>query len=168
MVKLSSLPTIHFERLTARNVLTICHLSETLSASQRKVVTDNAVSIAQGHCSENVWMRAIYEDDTPVGFIMLHIGSDWADGIDCTGVFLWRLMIGGAFQGRGYGWAAMQNLIRHLKSLGVRELFTSYALGESSPEGFYQRLGFVATGDHYGEEPEVVLKLDDFDPGSED
>lgn len=37
--------------------------------------------IAQAHCSENAWLRAIYADDTPIGFIMLHIGSDYDDEI---------------------------------------------------------------------------------------
>ena len=124
-------------------------------------MADNALSIAQAHFSENAWLRAIYADETIVGFIMLHIGSDWADGIDCPGVFLWRLMIGKAYQGKGYGKAALDWLIKHLRSLGVRELYTSYALGPGSPEGFYRKLGFIPTGDHYGDEPEAVLKIAD-------
>jgi diamine N-acetyltransferase len=151
---------IHFERITARTVLEICRLSETLPPEQREVVADNAVSIAQGHFSENAWMRAIYAGEQPVGFIMLHIGSDWADGIDCPGVFLWRLMIAAPYQNRGVGRGAIRLLIRHLRALGVPALYTSYHLGEGSPERFYQGLGFVPTGETYGDEPEVVLWLD--------
>lgn len=153
------LQKIHFKQINNRNVLAICNLSLTLSTEQRKAVADNAVSIAQGHCSENAWMRAIYKDDAPVGFIMCHIGSDWDDGIDCPGVFLWRLMIAGPFLGRGYGKRALDLLIGHLRALGIAELFTSYHLGEGSPEGFYKKLGFTPTGDHYGDEPEVRLTL---------
>ncbi|MEJ2449023.1 MAG: GNAT family N-acetyltransferase, partial [Anaerolineales bacterium] len=120
---------------------------------------DNALSIAQAHCSENAWLRAIYAGDTLVGFIMLHIGSDWADGIDCPGIYLWRLMIGYPYQGKGYGKEAINILIKHLRSLGINELYTSYVLGEGSPESFYRKLGFVPTGDHYGDEPEVILRL---------
>lgn len=154
-------PAIHFERITAQNVLAVCRLSDTLPPDQRAVVTDNAVSIAQAHCSENAWMRAIYADQDLVGFILLHIGSDWADGIDCPGVFLWRLMVAYEHQGKGYGGAAIQHLIAHLRSLGVRELYTSYHPGEGSPEGFYRTLGFEPTGEFYGDEPEVKLKLDE-------
>jgi diamine N-acetyltransferase len=151
---------IHFERITARTVLEICQLSETLPPGQRAVVADNAVSIAQGHVSENAWMRAIYAGETPVGFIMLHIGSDWADGIDCPGVFLWRLMIAAPYQGRGVGRSAINLLVRHLRALGIPALYTSYHPGEGSPNSFYQKLGFVPSGEYYGDEPEVVLWLD--------
>jgi len=34
---------------------------------------------------------------------MIHEGSDYEDGIDEPGVFFWFLMIGGEYQGRGYG-----------------------------------------------------------------
>lgn len=67
---------IHFVHLSAKNVLEIYQISQSLSVEQRQAVADNAVSIAQGHCSEHAWMRAIYLDQTPVGFIMLHIGAN--------------------------------------------------------------------------------------------
>jgi diamine N-acetyltransferase len=152
-------PDIHFVRITAKTVGAICRLSETLSPAQRKMVTDNAHSIAEAHFSEQAWMRAIYADQTPIGFIMLHIGSDYDDGIDCPGVFLWRFMIAGPYQGKGYGKIAMEKLIRHLESLGVPVLYTSCGLGEASPEGFYRGLGFIPTGDYYDDQPELVLRL---------
>ena len=150
---------IHFKRITGETVLTICQLSKTLSEEQQNAVADNAISIAQAHFSENVWMRAIYKGSVPIGFIMLHIGSDWVDGIDCPGVFLWRFMIAKPFQGLGYGRRALEFLLEHLKALGIPELYTSYHLGTGSPEGFYQRMGFVPTGEFYGDEPEAVLRI---------
>ncbi len=150
-------PAIHFERITAKTLGQIIKMSDTLTPAQRRMVADNAVSIAQAHFSENAWMRAVYADDTPVGFILLHIGSDYADGIDCPGVFLWRFMIAGSHQGKGYGWAAMQFLFKHLRSLGVPELYTSCSQGEASPEAFYHKLGFTPTGDTYGDEIELKL-----------
>ena len=104
-------------------------------------------------------MRAIYADDVLVGFILLHIGSDWQDGIDCPGVFLWRFMIAGNHQGFGYGQAAMACLVDHLRALGIPQLFTSYDPGEEGPGKFYEKLGFVPTGEYYDDEPEVVLEL---------
>jgi len=150
---------VHFVRINADTVLNICGMSETLSDVQRKFVADNARSIAQAHFSDQVWMRAIYVGEVPVGFIMLHLGSDWADGIDCPGVFLWRFMISGPHQGKGYGAAAINLLVEHLRALGIPEIYTSYHPGEGGPEKFYQKLGFVPTGNYYGEEPEVVLRL---------
>jgi diamine N-acetyltransferase len=116
---------IHYAKISARTVLQVCQLSDTLSPEHRQAVADNAISIAQGHFSKNVWMRAIYSAESLVGFIMLHIGSDWEDGIDCQGVFLWRLMIAEEYQGKGMGKSALLLLIDHLKALGIPRLYTS-------------------------------------------
>ncbi|HOG46663.1 MAG TPA: GNAT family N-acetyltransferase [Anaerolineae bacterium] len=151
--------TVHFQRITANTVVDICKLSATLSPAQRAMVADNAVSIAQAHFSESTWLRVIYAGRDPVGFIMLHFGSDYDDGIDCPGVFLWRLMIAGPHQGKGYGKAALASLLQHLRAQGWRELFTSCGRGEGSPEGFYLKLGFTPTGDWYDDEIELVLPI---------
>ncbi|NVD41148.1 GNAT family N-acetyltransferase [Ensifer sp. HO-A22] len=150
---------ITFRRISALTVCDVCELSETLNEEQRNMVADNGTSIAEAHFSENAWFRAIYAEETLVGFIMLHQGSDWDDGIDCPGVYLWRFMIARPFQGKGIGKKAIDLVVRDLKARGIRELYTSYGLGEASPEGFYTGLGFVRTGDSYGEEPEAVLKF---------
>lgn len=150
---------ITLRRISALTVCDVCELSETLSEEQRNMVADNGTSIAEAHFSENAWFRGIYAEETLVGFIMLHQGSDWDDGIDCPGVYLWRFMIARPFQGKGIGKKAIDLVVRDLKARGIRELYTSYGLGEASPEGFYQGLGFVRTGDSYGEEPEAVLKF---------
>ena len=150
---------LHFKRLTAANVLAICKLSETLTPAQRQMVADNAISIAEAHCSEGAWMRAIYAGETPVGFLLLHTGSDYEDGIDCPGVYLWRFMIAGPYQGQGYGRQAMQRLLGQLRAQGIPELYTSCGQGQASPEGFYRQLGFTPTGGLYGDEIELLLKL---------
>jgi diamine N-acetyltransferase len=150
---------VHFKRITSQTVLDVCRLSATLSPLHRKMVADNSVSLAEAYCSQAAWPRAIYAGDTLVGFIMLHIGSGYDDGIDCPGVFLWRLMIAGPHQGKGYGWKAMELLFEDLRALGVRELYTSCEVGEGSPEGFYRNLGFTPTGGMYGHEIELVRKI---------
>lgn len=155
-------PDIYFMRITAATLDQICKLSDTLSPAQRKMVADNVRSIAEASFSRLVWMRAIYAGETPIGFIMTHTGSDYEDGIDCPGVFLWRFMIGGPWQGKGYGKRAFEKLIQHLKAMGIPLLYTSCGQGEASPEGFYRKLGFIPTGDHYGDEIELVLRLDSY------
>ncbi|MBF6216373.1 GNAT family N-acetyltransferase [Nocardia farcinica] len=147
---------ITLRRITAWTVTDICDLSETLSDEQREMVADNAVSIAEAHFSENAWFRAIYLDETPVGFVMLHTGYDYEDGIECHGVFLWRLMIAGPYQGRGIGRKAVEMVVESLKARGISELHTSYGEGPGSPEPFYKALGFVPSGDRYGEDDEEV------------
>lgn len=157
-----TLPTdteITLRRISAATVSDICELSDTLSEAHRNKVADNGTSIAEAHFSENAWFRAIYADETPIGFIMLHTGADHDDGIDCPGVFLWRLMVAGPFQGKGYGKAAIDLVALDLIARGVGELYTSYGTGEGSPEGFYRRLGFEPTGGMYDDEVEAVLRL---------
>ena len=44
-------PDIHFMRITATTMNQICGLSETLPPVQRKMVADNARSIAEAHCT---------------------------------------------------------------------------------------------------------------------
>jgi diamine N-acetyltransferase len=89
--------------------------------------------------------------------MLVQIGQ--ADGIDCPGVFLWRFMIGRPYQGRGFWRGAISYLVRHLRVLGIPELYPSYHLGEGSPELFYKKLGFIPIGNFYGDEPEVVLRI---------
>ncbi|WP_432283801.1 GNAT family N-acetyltransferase [Aminobacter sp. BA135] len=154
--QINSASEISLRRITCQTVSDICDLSETLSEAQRNKVADNAMSIAEAHFSENAWFRAVYADEVPVGFVMLHIGSDY-DVIDCPGAFLWRFMIAGPFQRMGFGEKAIALVAREMKARGFAELFTSYGLGEASPEGFYKRLGFVTTGETYDDEIEAVL-----------
>jgi diamine N-acetyltransferase len=165
-------PDIHFMRITAATMNAICDLSDTLSPQHRRMVATNVRSMAEAHFSPSAWMRAIYADDTPIGFIMTHTGSDYEDGIDCPGVFLWRFMIAAPYQGKGYGRKAIAKLVEHLKSMGIPRLWTSCvpsgAVPElvegGSPEGFYRTLGFVPTGGMYDDEIELVLDVDRFVP----
>jgi len=154
--QINSAAEVSLRRITSQTVSDICDLSETLGEAQRNKVADNAMSIAEAHFSENAWFRAVYADEVPVGFVMLHIGSDY-DVIDCPGAFLWRFMIAGPFQRMGFGEKAIALVAREMKARGFAELFTSYGLGEASPEGFYKRLGFATTGETYDDEVEAVL-----------
>lgn len=155
-------PFIHFRRITCTTLNEVCALSKTLPPNQRGMVADNVVSVAEAHYSPSAWLRAIYADDTPIGLIMTHTGSDVEDGIDCPGVFLWRFMIARPYQGKGYGRQALEKLITHLKAMGIPLLYTSCGQGKGSPESFYRRLGFVTTGGTYGDEIELVLRVDDY------
>jgi diamine N-acetyltransferase len=148
---------VTLQEITAETVRTICKLSDTLSEAHKRMVAPNAVSIAEAHFNEHAWFRAIYADETPVGFIMLYIGPD-----DKTGEpihFLWRFMIAGPYQKMGFGRRALEQKIAELRQQEVPELLVSCGEGEGSPEGFYLRLGFIPTGEYYGDEKVLNLKL---------
>ncbi|WP_067783012.1 GNAT family N-acetyltransferase [Nocardia amikacinitolerans] len=146
--------TVELRRITAETVYEVCKLSETLSPEQRKMVADNGVSIAEAHFADAAWFRGVYVGDEPVGFLMLDLGMD----PDEPGVSLWRFMIAGPHQGKGYGRRAIEGLVAHLKARGTNTLYTSYGLGPGSPEGFYRALGFEPTGELVDDETEAVLR----------
>lgn len=121
---------------------------------QKGFVASNAVSIAQAHFSDKAWFRAIYADETPVGFLMLY------DNPDEPTYFLWRFMIDARYQGQGFGRCALELLIDYVKTRPhATELFLSHGQGLHSPEGFYRRLGFEHTGKMHGDELEMRLGL---------
>jgi len=149
---------VTLRELTPEDVVTICRLSDTLSPAHRRMVADNAISIAQGHCAgADAWMRAIYADERPVGFVMLDLEDAWAG--DDPGPFLWRFMIAGPEQGNGYARAALSQVIAWTRARGGRRLTTSCGQGDGSPEGFYRRLGFEPTGDWIDDEKVLRLQL---------
>lgn len=152
-------PPIQFRQISAANVIAVCNLSRTLPPEQKAMVADNALSIAQAHCSEQAYMSAIYAGGEPVGFLMYHLGLNAEDDIDCPGYFLWRLMIAHPHQGKGYGRKAMEKLFAHIRTLGGKEMWTSCGQGEGSPEGFYRSLGFLPTGVVYGEGEDTEIEL---------
>ncbi|MGB2982509.1 MAG: GNAT family N-acetyltransferase [Candidatus Bipolaricaulia bacterium] len=143
---------ISLREITFETVREICNLSDTLSDPQQKMVAPNAISIAQAHFHDKAWFRAIYAGEEPVGFVMIYDDPNKGD------YFLWRLMIAGPHQGKGFGRHAMRQVIEYVRSRpGAESLGASYVPTEGGPKDFYHKLGFEPTGeiDH----GEVVVKL---------
>lgn len=142
---------VTLREITAETVRAICRLDT--RPDQRAYVAPNSFSIAQAHFEPRAWFRAIYADETPVGFVML------IDDPDTPEYFLWRFMIDADHQGKGYGRRALDLVVDYVRGRpGARELRSSYVRGAGGPQGFYRRYGFVETGEL--EEAEVVIRLD--------
>ncbi len=143
---------VSLREITADTVYSIIKFSETLPDDQQKMVALNAVSIAQAHFSDKAWFRAIYANETPVGFVMLYDNSDKSE------YFLWRLMIAGPHQKKGFGERAIALLVDYVKTRpNVTFLGASYVPMDGGPEGFYKKLGFEPTGEV--EHEEIVVRL---------
>ncbi len=141
---------VSLREITKDTVRTICDLK--VADSQQKFVAPNAVSIAQAYFSDKAWFRAIYADDSPVGFLMLEKDTEKPE------YFLWRMMVDDKYQRMGFGYKAMILLIDYVKTLpDTTEFITCCVPGEGSPEGFYRKLGFERTGEMDG--IEVVMRL---------
>lgn len=125
-----------------------------VAPDQKRFVASNAISIAQAHFSPDVsWFRAIYAGDAPVGFLMLN------DDPAKQKYFLWRFMVDAQHQGGGIGRRALELLIDHVRTRpGASALYVSCVPGEGSPGPFYERMGFVYTGEE--EDGELMMRRD--------
>ena len=142
--------SVTLREITKESVRRICALE--VAPHQQSYVARVAVSIAEAHFSPGeAWFRAIYAGEEPVGFVMLSVRPHIPD------YFLWRLMIDERHQGRGFGRAALDRIVEHVRGLGATELQTTAVPGEHSPQPFYEKYGFEPTG--VIEEGEVQLRL---------
>lgn len=107
----------------------------------------------------NAWYRAVYLDGEPVGLVMLSwdVTPDPPDIIGSW--FLWKLIVDERHHGCGIGRAIIDEVVRLIRAEGATELLTSHVIGEGGPGGFYDRLGFVPTGE-LDSEGERILRLD--------
>ncbi|HEY0733586.1 MAG TPA: GNAT family N-acetyltransferase [Herpetosiphonaceae bacterium] len=144
--------TVTLREVTKETVREILRLK--VAPEQEQFVASNAVSIAQAYFDrETAWFRGIYADEVPVGFVML------SDDPVKPEYFLWRFMIDKRYQGYGYGRRAIELLIEYVRTRpGAKTLLVSCVPGDGSPCPFYEKLGFVYTGEE--DEGELVLRLD--------
>ena len=149
-------PAVTLREVTAATVRAICRLD--VAPTQRGLVAPNAVSIAEAYFDPAAWFRGVYAGDDPVGFAMLYDPTRTPAPEDLATCYLWRFMIDARHQRRGYGAAALAQLIAHARTLiGVRSFALSYVPAANSPRDFYARFGFAESGEM--DEDEVVMRL---------
>ena len=117
-----------------------------------------ALADAQAYPHANPWVRAIYAEDVPVGFVMI----SWNVVPEPPSIigpwFLWKLLIDSRYQRRGYGRTAVNLIAEIVRAEGGTELLTSYVEGEGEPWSFYKRLGFQKSGER-DDNNEIILVL---------
>ncbi|WP_433225791.1 GNAT family N-acetyltransferase [Microtetraspora malaysiensis] len=126
----------------------------TVADEQRDLIASNLYSIAESRFLPGFLTRAVMHEERAVGFAMY--GPDPDDGQ----MWLYRLMIDKAFQGRGLGRAALQQVITHVRDefdapvlrLGVRA-------DNVAAKALYAAAGFVPTGQAFGDEDVLELRL---------
>lgn len=122
-----------------------------VAPEQERFVAPNPYSIAEAYFEPKAWFRAIYADETPVGFVMLF------DDPENTTYYLWRFMIDRRFQGTGFGARALETVVEHVRTRpGATALTLGCVQGEGSPCPFYERHGFTYTGEV--DEGELVMR----------
>ena len=152
------MPKIKFRRVNDDNFRTVVRLSNTLTPYQRSCVADNVTSLAQAYLHrKNAWPRAIYAGKEPVGFLMVDRDDSRYPAEDRPAAYLWRFMIASPHQGKGYGKAALAELVSRLRREGKKTLFLSCEMTGPMPYEFYLKYGFTDT--KTVDEGEEVLKL---------
>lgn len=159
---------IKLEKITGKNVwdiLKLCVLDR-----QKNFVASNDLSIIEAYTTITgngyAFPFGIYEDDTPIGFLMIGFDTDdyWDDApLIAKGNYnLWRLMIDKNFQNKGYGKEAVELALKFIKTFPCGEAeycWLSYEPENEAASQLYHSFGFVETGEMDGEELIAILKL---------
>lgn len=144
---------VQFRKITEENFSAILDMKQ---KEGQRFVPSNARSLAQAwlyYENHDVYSFAICADETPVGFMQLYEEDD-------GGIYLWRVMIDQAHQGKGYGRAAVELLLRLVGASGKYAYLGLGCKPENAPAlHIYESLGFRFTGEVEHGEKQYRLDL---------
>lgn len=141
---------IQFKEIDRDNFFDVIELR--VSEKQKSFIAPNVFSLAQAKAFPECICLAIYHNDTLVGFTMYCM--DFED----KEYWIYRLMIDAKFQGKGYGRAAMEKLIHHIKQDKEHQvIYISFEPENSGARHLYEKLGFEPDGRVI--DGEIVYKL---------
>lgn len=151
---------VHFRNITEENFVAVLRMKQ---AEGQNFVPPNAESLVQAwlyYENHDVYSFAIYNDETPVGFMQLD------EDLEKKAMFLWRVMITAEHQGNGFGTAAVEKIIALVRESGKYDYLELGCEPENTGAmHIYQKLGFRPTGEV--EHDEAVMRLDFTGPPSE-
>jgi diamine N-acetyltransferase len=144
--------TIELREITMENFRECIDLS--VAEHQGGLVASNMYSLAEAKADGVSNPLAVYADGRMVGFTMYCF--DPKSGIG----YIDRLMVAADHQGRGYGRAAMTEVIERLRgTAGCRCIRTSFEPTNAVAEALYESLGFRRTGEIHDGEVVAVLEV---------
>lgn len=159
---------LKLQKVNEKNVWDILNLK--VAESQKEFVASNDISIIEAYTAITgngyAFPFGIYEDDTPVGFLMVGYDTDdyWDDApaIAKGNYNLWRLMIDERYQSKGYGREAVGlalDFIRTCPCGSADYCWLSYEPENDAARELYRSFGFVETGEYDGKEIIAILGL---------
>ncbi len=128
-----------------------------LAAGQERYVSNPVRSLAQAYVYYNQCMPfGIYAEDKMVGYVM--VIYDYEEEV----YNIWHMMIDSAFQRKGYGKAALREVLKYIASKPFGRSKT--VLLTCNPEnevayGLYRQIGFTETGRSDDDEWELGMTL---------
>ena len=141
---------IRLEKITPDN----WRLGLKVSEEQKGFVADSAVILARAYAYRESRSRAfiICNGDTPIGMALYY---------DCEelGIYdLSQFFIDERYQGKGYGFEAMEVILDMMKEDGkYNRVELCYIEGNDAARKLYEKLGFSLTGDC--EDDEIVMGM---------
>ena len=121
-----------------------------LAPEQMDLVAGNAASLEEAETDEDARPRAIMAGDRIVGFLMYDANDDEAR--------IYRFMIDRAHQGRGYGKAALREVLDEIMWLGhISHVSICYEPSNEAARNLYRAAGFVEEG--LDEDGEMIADL---------
>ncbi len=146
---------IHLEKITEKNFIDAFGLK--LDAGQERFVSHPIRSLAQAYVyREQCQPFGIYDEEVMVGYVMVIYDYDIPE------YDLWHMMIDVSKQGRGYGRAALDQVLAYIrtKPFGTSDQVTLTCNRENSRAlRLYKSRGFVPTGAEDEEEIELSRTL---------
>lgn len=147
---------LKLEKITPDNLMPILQLTtnaDGITTVFEKFVASNALSIAQSKYFPSYETFGIFADGTAVGFAMFGIDED--DG----SLWIPRFMIDCRFQGKGYGKAGFEAVLKILtEKYPSTEIFLSFEPENEIAKKLYEHFGFSFTGKS-DEDGELIYKL---------
>lgn len=146
---------IHLEKITEKNFIDAFGLK--LDAGQERFVSHPIRSLAQAYVyREQCQPFGIYDEEVMVGYVMVIYDYDIPE------YDLWHMMIDVSKQGRGYGRAALDQVLAYIrtKPFGASDRVTLTCNRENSRAlRLYKSRGFVPTGAEDEEKIELSRTL---------
>ncbi|MDR7079447.1 diamine N-acetyltransferase [Neobacillus niacini] len=135
---------ITLNQVNKHNWLDIIRLSSAEDQQNRvfeKTIASNCLSLAQASIEEAWTVKAIYQNDTPIGFTMYGYSDELA------GYEICRIMIDYKFQGNGYGREALLLIIKEMvNQFKCDEIFITFVPENEKAKQLYLSVGFKDTG----------------------
>jgi diamine N-acetyltransferase len=145
-------PTIYLRSVTGAIRSQVAALQ--LAPGQQDLVASNSASLIEAEDDMDAQPRAIFAGNNLVGFLMYDATSD------APAAQLYRFMIDCAFQGRGYGKAAVQAVIAEIRALdNIQHITICYEPENIAAKQLYLRSGFIEQGLDEDGEMIAILEL---------
>lgn len=146
---------VELRKITEDNFIDAFNLK--LGEGQEIYVSHPIRSLAQAYVyREQCQPFGIYDDDVMVGYVMVIYDYDIPE------YDIWHMMIDVSKQGRGYGRAALEQVLAYIKTkpFGSSDRVTLTCSKDNDIAlGMYMNIGFTKTGVEYDDELELSLTI---------